>query len=59
MLQKMEKAFNGFPKELYSAIMNDMHQMAKITIEMAQIPIANDPDNLTGAPTFQWIELSI
>jgi hypothetical protein len=59
MAQKMEKAFNGFPKELYSAIMNDMHQMAKITLEMAQIPIANNPDNETGAPTFEWIELSI
>jgi hypothetical protein len=59
MLQKMENAFNGNPKELYSAIMNDMHQMAKIAVEMAQIPIVNNPNKCTGAPSFEWVELAI
>lgn len=59
MLKRMENAFNGCPKELYPAIMNDMHQMAKIAIEMGQISIANNPDNFTGAPSFEWVDLPI
>lgn len=59
MLKRMEKAFNGSPKELYPAIMNDMHQMAKIAVEMGQIPIVDDVNNYTGAPSFEWIDLPI
>ena len=58
MLQGIEKAFNGHPKSLYSAIMNDMHGMAKIAYEMVQIPINGDPDGQTGSPTFEIIKLT-
>ncbi|MGB5927195.1 MAG: ferritin-like protein, partial [Cyclobacteriaceae bacterium] len=57
MLKGMEKAFNGYPKELYPAIMNDMHGMVKIANEMVQVPIAGDPEDRTGAPTFEYINL--
>jgi len=55
----MEQAFSGDPKALYRAIMNDMHKMASIATEMFSIPIEGDPDNLNGAPSFEWVDLPV
>lgn len=59
MLTRMQEAFSGNPKALYPAIMNDMHKMARIATAMMQIPISDHPEKLTGAPSFEWIELPI
>lgn len=53
MLQRMQEAFTGNPQALYSAIMNDMHSMARIAGKMVQIPIEGDELGQTGAPTFE------
>ena len=59
MLKQMEEGLNGNPPQLYSAIMNGMHALAPIAYEMAEIPIYNNPDGETGAPSFEWDETGL
>ena len=58
MTKGIEEALQGNRKSLYSAIMNDMHGMARIAYQMVQIPINGDTDGQTGAPSFELIDLT-
>ncbi|MGH1334672.1 MAG: ferritin-like domain-containing protein [Aureispira sp.] len=58
MIKGIELAFNGQPKSLYSAIMNDMHGMAKIAAQMVQTPINGSPKKEHGSPSFEIICLT-
>ena len=58
MVKGIEEALQGNRKSLYSAIMNDMHGMARIAYQMVQIPIQGDKDGQTGAPSFELIDLT-
>lgn len=53
-----EKAvFCGDPKALYPAIMNDMHGILGLAYQIVRIPIQDDPNGETGAPTFELVNL--
>lgn len=52
MLRQLGQALDGVPKTLYTAIMNGMHTLGPIAIEMMTIPIDGDPGGTTGCPTF-------
>lgn len=54
MLSQLEQAFNGTPSILYNAIINGMHSMAPIAMEMMSLRIS-DGDETCGAPSFEWI----
>jgi hypothetical protein len=54
MLRQIEQALTGTPKVLYTAIMNGMHGIASIAINMMSTPITGDPEGRTGCPTFEW-----
>lgn len=54
MLSQIEEAFNGNPRVFYTAIMNEMHNLMPIALNMVQIPIPNDPQGRHGAPSFEW-----
>lgn len=55
MLNQIEQAFNGTPSVLYDAIVNGMHAMTPIAIEMMNTPIAGDETGAHGAPSFEWV----
>lgn len=55
MLIQLEEALNGEPKTLYTAIMNGMHNLASLALQMVAVPIAQGAAT-TGCPSFQWIE---
>lgn len=57
MIKGIEAALNGQRETLFSAIMNDMHGMAKIANRMVQIPI-HDGEKETGSPSFEIIDLT-
>ena len=60
MLDGLEKGLNGQMKSIYPAIMNDMHSLAKIGLEMVQLPIRNaqgEDTRQNGAPTYEWADL--
>lgn len=56
MLYQIAEAFNGSPGALYTAILNGMHDMSAIALEMVQTPIAGNVDGLHGAPSFEWVQ---
>lgn len=55
LLQALHEAMNGAPNGLYDAIMDHMHALTPIAHDMMKIPIPNDVEGLTGAPTFEWV----
>ena len=55
MLTQLEQAFNGTPSVLYNAIVNGMHSMIPIAMEMMSLRISDDGDEICGAPSFEWI----
>lgn len=54
MLMQLEQAFSGVPKALYTAIMNGMHSMVPLAVQMAQQAIPGDAQGRHGTPTFSW-----
>jgi hypothetical protein len=56
MLSQIEEGFNGNPKAFYTAIMDGMHNLTPVARNMVQIPVAGDPQNRHGAPSFEWID---
>ena len=54
MLRQLEEALNGEPKTLYTAIMNGMHNLSSLALQMVALPIADD-QGPTGCPTFEWV----
>jgi hypothetical protein len=56
MLMQLEQALTGTPKTLYTAIMNGMHGLTSVALEMMTNPIDGDRKGRTGCPTFDWIE---
>ena len=55
MLYQLQEGFNGTPSLFYTAIMNGMHNLSSIAMEMVVLPIKNDPEQRNGCPTFEWI----
>jgi Ferritin-like len=55
MLSQLEQAFNGTPSVLYNAIVNGMHTMTPIAMEMMSLRISDNGDETCGAPSFEWI----
>lgn len=55
MLEQLEEALNGNPKVLYNAIMNGMHGLSDLAIQMMRTPIPDDPQGLHGCPSFEWV----
>jgi hypothetical protein len=55
MLQELAQALTGTPKVLYTAIMNGMHGLTPVAVEMMQTPIDGDAEKRTGCPTFDWV----
>lgn len=55
MLLQLEQAFNGTPSALYHAVVNGMHSMISIAMEMMSLRISDDGDETCGAPSFEWI----
>jgi hypothetical protein len=56
MLAQLEEALNGNPKVLYSAIMNGMHGLSDLAIQMMVKPIDGDTSGRHGCPSFEWLE---
>lgn len=56
MLMQLEQALTGTPKTLYTAIMNGMHGLTSVALEMMTTPIAGDRKGRNGCPTFDWVE---
>ena len=56
MLMQLEQALTGTPKTLYTAIMNGMHGLTSVALDMVSTPIKGDRKGRTGCPTFEWIE---
>lgn len=56
MMVQLEQALNGQPKVLYTAIMNGMHGLPPLAIEMMQTPIDGDAKGKNGSPTFEWVQ---
>ncbi|QWT39434.1 ferritin-like protein [Dickeya dadantii] len=54
MLLQLQQAFSGQPRALYTAIMNGMHGMVPIAVNMASQPIPGDAEQRHGTPTFSW-----
>lgn len=54
MLQQLAQAINGTPKTLYTAIMNGMHTLGPVALQMMSTPIKGDRKKTTGCPTFDW-----
>jgi hypothetical protein len=55
-LCQIADALNGATGAMYTAILNGMHDMTSIALQMVTTSIANDPENCNGAPSFEWIE---
>lgn len=55
MLFQLEQAFAGTPSILHDAILNGMHGMTPIALEMMSLPIEGSDPVQHGAPTFEWI----
>lgn len=58
MLSQITEAFNGTPDALYIAIVNGMHNLIPLAIEMMSTVIQGDANGRTGAPSFEWVEPS-
>lgn len=56
MLCQIAEALNGASGAMYTAILNSMHDMVAIALQMVATPIANDPEGRHGAPSFEWID---
>jgi len=56
MLHQIAQAFNGTPEALYTAIVNGMHNLTPIALEMMNTPIVDDQQGRHGAPSFSWIQ---
>jgi len=54
MLRQIELAFNGNPNLLYEAIVNGMHGLVGIALEMTEHVVPNS--TAVGCPSFEWIE---
>lgn len=55
MLRQLEEAFNGYPKTLYTAIMDSMHELTPLAHDMMKLK-TGDPDGSVGCPTFEWVD---
>ncbi|MBB5020468.1 hypothetical protein HNQ59_003788 [Chitinivorax tropicus] len=55
MLYQIAEALNGATGAMYTAILNSMHDMTAIALQMVATPIANDPSGRHGAPSFEWV----
>lgn len=55
MLCQIAEALNGAPGAMYTAILNSMHDMTAIALQMVATPIADDPEKRHGAPSFEWV----
>lgn len=55
MLRQIELAFNGNPSLLYEAIVNGMHGLTGIALEMTKCPVPGD-EAIMGCPSFEWVE---
>ncbi len=55
MLKQIELAFNGSPTLLYEAILNGMHGLTGIALEMTKSPVPGD-ETVMGCPSFEWVE---
>ncbi|MGC1953488.1 MAG: ferritin-like protein [Gammaproteobacteria bacterium] len=55
MLRQIELAFNGNPLLLYEAIVNGMHGLAGIAIEMTNHRVTGS-EAVMGCPSFEWVE---
>lgn len=54
MLAQLEEGFNGNPSSFYTAILNGMHKLTALAINMVQIPIPGDSAGRNAAPSFEW-----
>jgi len=54
MLRQIAEAFNGNPEVLYTAIVNGMHNLTPLAVEMMETPIKGDSEGRNGAPSFEW-----
>jgi hypothetical protein len=59
MLAQLQAGFEGNPRLFYTAIMNGMHGLTSIALNMVQVPIDGDPQGRTGCPTFEWADPDI
>jgi hypothetical protein len=57
MLTQLETAMNGTPAVLYNAIVNGMHGMTPIALEMMSLPIDGKRGGTCGAPSFEWVDV--
>jgi hypothetical protein len=48
---------NGTPAVLYNAIVNGMHGMTPIALEMMSLPIDGKRGGTCGAPSFEWVDV--
>jgi hypothetical protein len=55
MLAQLQEGFNGNPRAIYTAIMNGMHKLSPVAIEMMTLPLPGDPKKRTACPTFEWV----
>jgi len=56
MLYQIAEALNGAPGAMYTAILNSMHEMTGTALKMVATPVANDPQQRHGAPSFEWVQ---
>ncbi|HEV7397631.1 MAG TPA: ferritin-like protein [Pyrinomonadaceae bacterium] len=54
LLNQIEQAISGTPSVLYDAIVNGMHGLTPIALEMMSLRI-NDAEETRGAPSFEWV----
>lgn len=54
MLMQLEEAFSGTPVTLYTAIMDNMHELAPIAHEMMKRGYPDDDEGRVACPTFDW-----
>jgi Ferritin-like len=55
MLRQIELAFNGSPSLLYETIVNGMHGLVGIALEMIK-HLVPDSEAAMGCPSFEWVE---
>ena len=56
MLVQIADSLNGSPDAAYTAILNSMHGMTGVAMQMVALPVAGDGQGRHGAPSFEWVE---
>lgn len=54
MLMQLEEAFSGTPVTLYTAIMDNMHELAPLAHDMMKLAYPDDVEGRAACPTFDW-----